>query len=251
MAEARVMIVEDETSVAEDLLRPLEAAGYTVVGRAVTPPEAVSMARELKPDVILMDVCLGEARDGIDAAVEIQKVIDRPIVYVSDQSEASLVADAVEAGAFGYVLKPFQTRQLLSSIEIALHRHRETRQARPAPAPSERRSMDATELAIFSTMLHRLQAMLEDDHAWADTVESPRGNGRAVASVTPREKEIIRGLVCYRRLGKVADVLGISVHTARNHLKSIFRKLDLHSQDELFQFLSSGAQRNERVGQSH
>jgi DNA-binding CsgD family transcriptional regulator len=58
--------------------------------------------------------------------------------------------------------------------------------------------------------------------------------------VTPREREIIRGLVCYRRVSTVADVLGISVHTARNHLKSIFRKLNLHSQDELLRFLLDG-----------
>jgi len=59
-------------------------------------------------------------------------------------------------------------------------------------------------------------------------------------AVTPREKEIISGLVCYRRLSTVADVLGISVHTARNHLKSVFRKLNLHSQDELLQFILDG-----------
>jgi DNA-binding CsgD family transcriptional regulator len=55
--------------------------------------------------------------------------------------------------------------------------------------------------------------------------------------VTPRETEIIQGLLQYRRLSRVAKLLGISVHTARNHLKSIFRKLNLHSQDELLAFL--------------
>lgn len=101
--------------------------------------------------------------------------------------------------------------------------HRDRKAAPPAP---------------FVAMLQRVQALLLDEDAWAGTGLAPAGT--VGLHVTPREKEIIRGLVCYRRLATVADVLGISVHTARNHLKSVFRKLNLHSQDELLQFLLEG-----------
>ena len=90
----------------------------------------------------------------------------------------------------------------------------------------------------FTAMLEQVEALRVDENAWAGTGHGPEGT--LAMRVTPREREIIRGLVCYRRLSTVASILGISVHTARNHLKSIFRKLNLHSQDELLQFLLEG-----------
>jgi DNA-binding CsgD family transcriptional regulator len=82
-----------------------------------------------------------------------------------------------------------------------------------------------------------VQTLLADERVWTG---AESGIAARALSVTPREREVIRGLVCYRRLARVAEVLGISIHTARNHLKSVLRKLDLHSQDELLQFLLEG-----------
>jgi DNA-binding NarL/FixJ family response regulator len=220
MTRARVLIVEDEVIVAEDLRRSLNASGYDVIGHAMDGREAIDIARHLRPDVILMDVVLGGGTNGIQAARSIQRIIDTSIIYVTGQSNEALVSDAVRSGAFGYVVKPFQTCQITSSIKIALHRRREAR------ALDERTSMT-----------RRLHALLPDEGA-----RSSYGNNDASATiqalcVTPREKEVVRALICYRRLSRVADVLGISVHTARNHLKSVFRKLNLHSQDELLGYL--------------
>jgi len=230
------MIVEDEVIVAEDLRRNLVASGYEVVAHAMDGREAIQMARNFHPDVILMDVCLGGVTNGIEAARTIQCSIDTAIIYVSGQCDETLFSDAVRSGASGYIFKPFQARQVTLSIEMALYKRDETRLLEPRPRV--RAPAVPARQPHLTSMVQRLQTLLVDDDMWVED-----GSGSTSSHglrVTAREKEVIRGLVCYRRLGKVAHVLGISVHTARNHLKSIFRKLNLHSQDELLRFLLEG-----------
>jgi DNA-binding NarL/FixJ family response regulator len=247
MAEPRVMIVEDEVIVAEGLRRSLEASGFAVVGSAMDAREALQMARELHPDVILMDVFLPGAVNGIEAARAIQRLVDTSIIYVTAQSSDTLVRQAVQSGAFGYIVKPFQARQVTSSIEIALSRREEARLleqrasfAAPSP-PREDDNADPWQISGRATAHREAGGPFQND-----------GPARAVSlidedtwdlhgsGVTQRERQVIRGLVCYRRLARVAEELGISVHTARNHLKSVFRKLNLHSQDQLLRFLLEG-----------
>jgi DNA-binding NarL/FixJ family response regulator len=257
MTGARVLIVEDEVIVAEELRRSLMASGYDVIGHAMNGREALQVARRLHPDVVLMDLVLDGPENGIEVARSIQGIIETSIIYVTAQSSESVIAHAARSGAFGYVLKPFQTRQITSSIEIALHRQREVRtlqeRARPvdeksAPEPrfhigsetghdGEAGTAKEEDETSFKSIGQRLRALLEDEDA-----ESLLRNGRGEPTIerlciTPREREIVRTLICYRRLPRVADVLGISVHTARNHLKSVFRKLNVHSQDELLRYL--------------
>jgi DNA-binding NarL/FixJ family response regulator len=149
---------------------------------------------------------------------------DVAIVCVSASAADALVDHAMRTGADGYVVKPFQLPQILTAIKVALYQHR----TRHGEAPGA----DAAD--HFATALYDLQAALADETIWLDHdgVECP------MAMTTAREKEVIRGLIAYRRISVVADVLGISVHTARNHLKSVFRKLDVHSQDELLRYMT-------------
>jgi DNA-binding NarL/FixJ family response regulator len=183
--------------------------------------EAINLARLQHPDVVLMDVVLRGGTNGIEAARSIQRLVDTAIVYVTGHSNEALVSDAVRSGAFGYVLKPFQARQITSSITIALQRRSDVR-ALEERARLEQETPPANASAGGVSISHR------NDQAMA-AIQS--------LSVTPREREVIQGLVRHRRVARVADVLGISVHTARNHLKSVFRKLNLHSQDELLGYL--------------
>jgi len=254
--QARVLIVEDDVIVAEDLRQAVVASGFDVVAHAIDGHEAVQMARHLLPDVVLMDVYLDGPTSGIDAARAIQWEIDTSIIYVSASCDDAVLSDAVSSGAFGYIVKPFQSRQVAFSIKIALQRRHEARvleervrlvaSTLPVDGSDSGRSRDGGEESVnagvrtgLSEMVLRVQALLVDEHVWTD--HTTDGSAPPVAlGVTPREKEIIRGLICYRRLSKVAEVLGISVHTARNHLKSVFRKLDVHSQDDLIRFLLEG-----------
>ena len=232
MGRAKVMIVEDEVIVAEDLTRNLRSCGYDIPGYAVDSQEAVSMAHRMKPDLILMDVFLGGNCDGFSAARTITQAINASIIFVSGHFSDSLVDEAMQCGADGYLVKPFQLGQVASAIKLALHRRREAQRNDQARVSSWKTGRDEP----FAAVTLGLQVLLSNDSVWLDLAAKGDRLLRQQC-VTPREREIIRGLVCYRRVSTVASVLGISVHTARNHVKSILRKLDLHSQDELLRFL--------------
>ena len=120
----RVLVAEDETLIRLDLKGLLEAAGYEVCAEARDGEEAVELARETEPDVALLDVKMPRL-DGIEAARRILDERPIPIVMVTAYGERELVARAVEAGVFGYLVKPFRETDLLPAIQTARARHAE------------------------------------------------------------------------------------------------------------------------------
>jgi response regulator NasT len=120
----RVLICEDETLIRLDLRGLLEGAGYVVCGEASNGLEAVELARSERPDVAIMDVKM-PGLDGIEAARRIVQEQPLPIVMLTAYGEADLVARAAEAGAFGYLTKPFREQDVLPAIATARARHEE------------------------------------------------------------------------------------------------------------------------------
>jgi len=120
----RVLIAEDETLIRLDLKGLLEGAGFEVCAEARDGEEAVSLARETEPDVALLDVKMPRL-DGIEAARRILDERPIPIVMVTAYGERDVVARAVEAGVYGYLVKPFRETDLLPAIETARARHDE------------------------------------------------------------------------------------------------------------------------------
>ena len=120
----RILIAEDETIIRLDLREMLEKAGFDVCGEAKDGEEAVTLARTLEPDLVLLDVKMPKL-DGIDAARRILEERPIPIVMVTAYGEAELVSRAVEAGVFGYLVKPFRESDLLPAIATARARHEE------------------------------------------------------------------------------------------------------------------------------
>ena len=120
----RVLVAEDETLIRLDLKGLLEAAGFEVCAEARDGEEAVRLARETEPDVALLDVKMPQL-DGIEAARRILDDRPIPIVMVTAYGERELVSRAVEAGVFGYLVKPFRESDLLPAIETARARHAE------------------------------------------------------------------------------------------------------------------------------
>ena len=114
----RVLIAEDETIIRLDVRALLERAGHEVVAEARDGQEAVALAAEHAPDLIVMDVRMPHM-DGIEAAREISRARPVPIVMLTAYAEADLVARASEAGAFGYLVKPFREVDLLPAIDTA------------------------------------------------------------------------------------------------------------------------------------
>jgi two-component system, response regulator PdtaR len=125
----RVLIAEDETLIRLDLRMLLEAAGLTVVAEAADGASAVRLARETQPELAVLDVRMPEF-DGIEAARRIVRERPMPVVIVSAYTERTLVARAAEAGAFGYLAKPFREEDLLPALATAHARFAELAESR-------------------------------------------------------------------------------------------------------------------------
>jgi response regulator NasT len=125
----RVLVAEDETIVRLDLRGLLSSRGFEICGEARNGVEAVALARELQPDLVLLDVKMPEL-DGIEAARRILAERPVPIVLVTAYGEEALVERAVDVGVFGYLTKPFREADLLPAIRTALARHSELLLAR-------------------------------------------------------------------------------------------------------------------------
>src|ERR671925_1429208 len=120
----RILVAEDETIIRLDLRDLLERSGFEVCAEARDGEEAVALARSARPDVAIMDVKMPRL-DGIEAARQILNERPIPIVMVTAYGERELVSRAVEAGVFGYLVKPFRESDLLPAIETARARHEE------------------------------------------------------------------------------------------------------------------------------
>jgi AmiR/NasT family two-component response regulator len=127
MAErARVVIADDESIIRMDLREMLSNLGYLVVGEVGDGRSAVNLARELKPDIVVMDIKFeGEEFDGIDAARVLTEEKVAPVLLLTAYSQRDLVTRAREAGVVGYLVKPFRETDLIPAIEVALARFAE------------------------------------------------------------------------------------------------------------------------------
>jgi two-component system, response regulator PdtaR len=120
----RVLIAEDETIIRLDLRAQLEELGYAVCAEARNGNEAVELARELAPEVAILDVKMPDS-DGLDASRRILADRSIPILLLTAYSDPELVGRAARAGVFAYLVKPFQASELMPAIETAIARHSE------------------------------------------------------------------------------------------------------------------------------
>jgi AmiR/NasT family two-component response regulator len=123
MTQPRILIVEDEAIIAADLQRRLSRLGCNVVGTAASGEDALRLATELKPELILMDVNLQGGMDGTQTAQRVRTQLQLPVVYLTASSDAAVVKRAKLTDAFGYLLKPLDERLLHITIEMALYKH--------------------------------------------------------------------------------------------------------------------------------
>jgi diguanylate cyclase (GGDEF)-like protein/PAS domain S-box-containing protein len=124
MQKATILIVEDESLVALDIKEGLERRGYTVPAIVAYGEQVLKRALEVRPDLILMDIKLKGAVDGIEAARHVRDNMDVPIIFLTAFAEEETLMDAKVAEPFGYILKPFEERELVANVEMAISKHR-------------------------------------------------------------------------------------------------------------------------------
>jgi signal transduction histidine kinase len=122
MSGERILVVEDEAIVAMDIKSQLRSLGYNPVAHASRGEDAVALARQLLPDLVLMDIQLAGAMDGITAAQIMRNELHLAVVFLSAFSADDILARAKQAEPFGYVLKPFAERELRTALEMALYK---------------------------------------------------------------------------------------------------------------------------------
>lgn len=121
MEKKKFLIVEDEAIVAINLANTLRRLGYDVVKTVDTAEAAVLQAKNINPDMILMDIHLKGKMDGLDAAQQIRATTDIPIIFLTAYSDQATLTRALETQTYGYVIKPFQERQLHIAIQVGLN----------------------------------------------------------------------------------------------------------------------------------
>jgi PAS domain S-box-containing protein len=126
----RLLIVEDEAIIATDIQRRLQRMGYTAPLTVFCGEDAVRLARENQPDLVLMDIRLQDGMDGVEAAHQIRRELDIPVVFLTALTDSQTVHRARDVHPFGYLTKPFDDRELDACIELAVYRHKAEREVR-------------------------------------------------------------------------------------------------------------------------
>ena len=156
VAQTRVVIADDESIIRMDLKEMLSGLGYQVVGEAGDGRQAINLSRELKPDLVIMDIKMPEM-DGIQAARVLTEEKIAPVLLLTAYSQQELVSGAREAGVVGYIVKPFRQDELMPALEVALSRFREFREL-------EKEMGDLKETLEARKVIERAKGVLMDQY---------------------------------------------------------------------------------------
>jgi len=124
MDKAKILVVEDEPKISDILRELLINLGYDIAATTSSGEDAIRKVGETQPDLVLMDIRLKGDMDGVDAAEHIHAHFNTPIVYLTAYMDESLINRVLLTEPFGYILKPFQVKELQTAIEIALYKHK-------------------------------------------------------------------------------------------------------------------------------
>jgi two-component system, response regulator PdtaR len=177
----RVLICEDETIIRLDLRATFEDAGDEIVGEARDGEEALRLAAELEPELVVMDVQMPKL-DGIEAARQLLAERPVPIVIVTAFPEAELVERAVEAGVFGYVVKPFRREELLAAVATARARFDELQSVR-AEAASLAEALEARKVVERAKGLLMAKEGITEDDAYGRIRRASQRTGRPMKAI--------------------------------------------------------------------
>ena len=214
MAGEKVLIVEDEGIVARETEYRLKDLGYNICGLAASGAEAIKKADKARPDVVLMDIMLKGEMDGIEAAEQIHSKFSIPVVYVTAHADETTLQRAKRTEPMGYLLKPFNERELHAAIEIALYKH------------TTEKTLKDREQLLGTTLKSIGDAVIVTDTSGTVTFMNPGAElltrwklkealGKPVSQVFSVVSESTRTLAQHPVMRALAESV---VTTARNHI---------------------------------
>jgi signal transduction histidine kinase len=142
MESARILVVEDEVIIAMEIEDRLRNMGYEVPAVVATGSEAIDKAQEIRPNLVLMDIMLKGDMDGVIAATKIRQQFDLPVIYLTAYADDNTLQRAKVTEPFGYLIKPFEERELYTIIEMALYKHKIERQLRESMSQIEQAKLE-------------------------------------------------------------------------------------------------------------
>lgn len=190
MSDIRVLIVEDEPMIAEDIAEGLEKNEFFVSAICYTKEEAQMQLKDNLPDIVLLDINLNGKMDGFELAKEIQQNYFIPFVFITSYSDKSTLDNAKQCEPYGYIVKPFNVASLYTTIELALYNFN-TRNKRNFP------DLNLVKL-----------------------------NSQLVNVITEREFELLNLIYQGKTNKQIADTMFISTNTVKKHINNVYLKID-------------------------
>ena len=191
MQKIKVLIVEDEPLIAEDIRDLLTEVGYTIVGVAYNKAEALNLLRKTKPTIVLLDINLGNNTDGILIAETINEYYKIPFIFLTSYASKVILDKVKHTQPMGYVVKPFDEADLFTAIEIAM-----------------------SNFQLFNKEVILTLELL---------------NNILPNKLTQKEFEIIEDIYKGFSNTEMAEKNFVSVNTIKTHLKKVYEKLEAHS----------------------
>jgi DNA-binding NarL/FixJ family response regulator len=203
----KLLIADDHAILRQGLRRILEAEpDMSVIGEAATGSDAVKRARQLKPDVVIMDISMPD-QDGIESMRQILKTLPSRVLILTVHTEHHVITEAVSAGAAGYLAKDSVDSELVSAVRTVVHGG-----------------------TVFSANVSR---------KLAESSQAPQPGSagfRSLESLTPREREVFVMLAEGKSASEVANALFVSPKTVHTHRQHIMEKLGLRTTTELIRY---------------
>lgn len=193
MRDIRILIVEDEPLIAEDLAAILEREGFTISAVVYTPEDAMEELQTHLPDMVLLDINLAGGQEGITLAQYIHERLHLPFVFVTSYSDKQTLERAKHTEPAGYIVKPFNEAGLYSTLEIALYNH----------AQKTARMFPPLDLSII--------------------------NRRLTEPLSAREFELLQAIYDGKTNRQIAERMFISENTVKKHINHSYEKLEATS----------------------
>ncbi|MEZ5292035.1 MAG: response regulator [Vicinamibacterales bacterium] len=229
---AKILIVEDDLAASEAMARLLASKGWLSVC-ASSAVEALRLSRRERIDMALVDVGLGGELDGVDVAEWLLRLYDLPTVFVTSTIDDDVLRRASRLRPSGYLVKPVEPEQLYSAVMLVC--------AGSQGAGDPEEAVPAgQDLVYLRRKLDQIRDLVDEAQvARRARQRRPERLPSGIEELTAREWQIVRDLVDMPNVDAIAERRHLSAHTVQNHLKSVFRKLEVHSTAELLSLLLS------------